>query len=204
MRYLLTLAFLCMFLPAALAAKKSEPLPDSPTIEAYLNSLSTLKSRFVQTDNDGKQVTGTFLLKRPGRLRFEYDPPVKDFIVADGLLVHYYDEKMKQQSSIPISKSLADFFLRAKMQLSGDIAVSGIARMDGLLQLTLTQSKDPLAGSLTLLFGEKPLQLQKWRIVDAQGLTTTVALYDTQSGIDLNGEQFHYYDPENKKSFTNK
>lgn len=204
MRYLLAIAFLLMFLPEALADHARAPLPEAKTIEAYLNSISTLKSRFVQTAGDGKQVTGTFMLRRPGRLRFEYDLPVKDFIVADGAFIFYYDGQMKQQSSTPISKSLADFFLRPDLRLSGDISVSGMKRADHLLQVTLLQSKDPLAGSLTLMFDENPLQLKKWRIVDAQGLTTEVDLYETRFAIPLNGEIFHYYNPENKEPLINK
>lgn len=204
MRLLLTAAFLLAFLPSAYAAVKEKPLPDVTKIGAYLNSVSTLKSRFLQTTGDGKQVTGTFLLSRPGRMRFEYDPPVEDFIVADGTLIYYYDGQMRQQSSIPISKSLADFFLRPDLKLSGDIGVSDIRRANGLLQVTLAQSQDRMAGTLALLFAEEPLRLKKWRIVDAQGMTTEVELYEIKSGIALNNSLFHYYDPDHKKSFINK
>lgn len=199
------IVFLLAFIPVAQAAAKQPPLPDINTVESYLNSLVTLQSHFIQTANDGRQATGTFMLKRPGRLRFEYDPPVKDFIVADGGFIYYYDGQMKQQSSTPISKSLADFFLRDELRLSGDISISDIKRMeDHLLYLTLVQSKDPLAGSLTLMFGENPLELKKWRIVDAQGLTTEVALSDTRTGVSFDNNIFHYYNPEKKESLINK
>lgn len=204
MRLLMTAAFLLAFLSPAYAAAKEKPLPDVPAIEAYLNSLSTLKSRFVQTTDNGKQVTGTFMLKRPGRMRFEYDPPIEDFIVADGTLIYYYDGQMKQQSSVPISKSLADFFLRTDLKLSGDITVSDLSRANGALQATLTQSKDQMAGTLTLLFSEDPLRLKKWRIVDAQGTTTEVELYEVSPGIALSNSLFHYYDPDHKKTLLNK
>jgi outer membrane lipoprotein-sorting protein len=204
MKLILTIAFLLAFLPAALAAEKDPPLPEAAAIEAYLNGISTLKSHFVQTANDGQRLTGTFMLKRPGRLRFEYDLPVTDLIVADGTFIHYYDGQMKQESSAPISQSLADFFLRPDLKLSGDIGVSGIERRNGLLEMTLVQSRDPLAGYLTLMFGENPLQLKKWVVIDAQGLTTAVALEDTQLGIALKNKLFYYYDPEHKKPILNK
>jgi len=204
MKLVLAIAFLLMFPPAALAAEKPNSRTEAASIEAYLNGLSTLKSRFVQTAHDGSQVTGTFMLKRPGRLRFEYDPPVKDFIVADGVFIYYYDGQMKQQSSALISRSLADFFLRPNLKLSGDIGIAEIERAEGLLQAALVQSSDRAAGSLTLMFTEKPLQLKKWRIVDAQGLTTTVELYETRLRIALKNELFHYYDPERKESLINR
>ncbi len=198
-----TLVFLSLFSPAAFAAENPAPLPEAGVIEAYLNGITTLRAHFIQTDNGGRQVGGTFLLKRPGRMRFDYAPPVADFIVADGIFVYYYDGQMKQQSNMLISKSLANFFLRPNLQLSGDIGVSGIRRAEGFLQVTLVQSGDPSAGSLTLLFDEHPLQLKKWRIVDAQGLTTEVALSDAETGITLDSKLFHYYDPTRKNSQYN-
>lgn len=178
---------------------------DVQAAEDYLNGLRTLKARFVQTDNEGHQLAGTFLLKRPGRMRFEYDTPIKDFIVADGTFVHYYDAKMKQQSSAPISRTLANFFLQKDITLSGDIFVDEIRREkdDSLLILTLSQKKDPLAGNLSLAFARDPksgaLSLLKWRVIDPQGLITETALFNTETGISLKNDQFHYYDPERTK-----
>ena len=173
-------------------------------IQNYLNGIGTLKSRFVQTANDGTQQKGDFLLKRPGRMRFQYDAPVTDFIVADGMMIYYYDGQMKQQSSAPISKSLADFFLRKNLNLAGDIRVSDIKRAKGFVNLTLVQVKDPLSGSLTLIMQENPMALSAWRIVDAQGLVTTVTLSDIATGVPLDNKYFHYYDPAHQESNYNR
>lgn len=200
---LFVIAFLGLFLPAALAAVEPKQLPEVAAVEKYLNGITTMRAHFVQTANDGQQTEGTFLLKRPGRMRFEYAPPVTDFIVADGLFVYYYDGKMKQQSNVPISKTLADFFLREDLKLSGDIEVSDVKRRGGLLHVTLVQSHEPLAGSLTLMLGERPLQLKKWSIVDAQGLVTEVELSKAEMGIALKDKLFHYYDPKRKNAVYN-
>jgi len=173
------------------------------TVEAYINSISTLRAKFVQTTNDGKQVGGIFLLKRPGKMRFEYAPPLTDFIVADGTFIYYYDGKMKQQSNVLISKSLASFFLRPNLKFSEDISVSDIKHDDGLLWITLVQSEDPLSGSITLIVTENPMQLKKWIVVDAQGLVTKVELFDVESKIKIDDDLFYYYDPERKNSSYN-
>ena len=196
------LALLVMLSPLTAAADPGD-LPVVHAAETYLNSLVTLKARFVQTANDGATASGDFMLKRPGRLRFQYDKPITDFIVADGMMIYYYDGQMKQQSSAPISKSLADFFLRKKLNLSGDIRVSDVKRKGGEVFLTLVQVKDPLSGSLTLVLNENPMELKEWRVVDAQGLTTRVALSDTATGIKLSSKYFHYYDPEHRDASFN-
>ena len=173
-------------------------------VETYLNSISTLRAHFVQTTSDGKQVDGTFMLKRPGRMRFDYAPPLTDFIVADGSFITYYDGRMKQQSNVSIDKSLAGFFLRPNLKFSGDIRVSGVKRDNGILRVTLIQSGDPLAGSMTLVLTENPMQLKKWIVVDAQELVTKVALSNVESGVKFDDDIFHYYDPELKNTFYNK
>lgn len=185
------------------AAKAVAELPEVKKAEAYLKSLRTLKARFVQTDNNGNRLAGDFLLKRPGRMRFEYDAPVRDFIVADGTFVHYYDGQMKQQSSAPIGRTLANFFLRGDIGFTRDLRVEDVRRdPEGRLNITITQAKDPLAGSITLAFHESDagsLSLAGWRVFDPQGMTTDIRLENAQSGISLGNDLFHYYDPEQRK-----
>lgn len=188
------LAFLA--LPFA-AAKAADTRPEVQAVENYFNNLFTLKARFIQTGGN-QQVAGDFYLKRPGRMRFEYDAPIKDFIVADGLFIYYYDGQLKEQKNAPISQSLADFFLRKNLKLSGDVKVTDIRRSKGLLQVTVVQAKDPKAGSITFGLTEKPMALKKWRIVDATGAITEVELFESVTGLKLDSRLFHYYDPEKR------
>lgn len=193
---LLALCFLALTAAPVLAAPRAQQ--DVEKAEAYLDALSTLKARFIQTGPDGQQIAGNFYLSRPGRMRFEYDPPVTDFIVADGTFIYYYDGEMKQTSNAPISHSLADFFLRPDLKLSGNISVGDVQRGGNLLQITLTQTDDPLAGSLILGLTENPMSLKKWRVVDAQGLVTEIELFDSKTGIGLDRDLFRFYDPARK------
>jgi len=191
-------------MPPDAAVQSRPPLqviqaPEVGQVEAYLNSIGTLEAHFIQTANDGTQKAGTFKLKRPGRLRFEYEGADHDFIVADGTFIHYYDAKLKQDSSALISKSLADFFLRRDLKISGDLKVTDLKRQDGLLLLTVMDSKDEGVGTLTLGFTENPLQLKKWRIVDSQGAKTEIELFDIKTGVTIDNKIFDYYDPQRGK-----
>ena len=181
------------------AAPNPEWQADITKIENYLQSLKTAQARFVQTANDGTQMVGTFYLSRPGKLRFEYDPPVKDFVVADGRFIYFYDSELGEQTNTTIGSSLADFILRDNIKLSGDIAVTELKRAGGYLQVTLTQSDDPDAGKLLLAFAENKdgsLTLKKWRVIDAQGLITEVELFYLKSGMELDDNLFYYLDPK--------
>ncbi|CAO3448719.1 Outer membrane lipoprotein carrier protein LolA [Azospirillum argentinense] len=163
--------------------------------ESYLNGIGTLQSKFVQVAPNGHQTTGTFYLARPGRMRLEYDAPVKDFVVADGAFIFYWDGEMRQQSSAPIGSTLADFILRKNIRLSGDVTVTGVYQAPGLVEISLTETKDPGKGTLTLVFEDRPFQLRKWRVLDAQGLTTEVALMNPREGMQFDSKLFYFIEP---------
>ncbi len=59
------------------------------------------------------------------------------------------------------------------------------------------RNEDPLDGSLTLIFSDRPLTFRKWIVTDAQGVVTTVSLLRTRFGLPLNPElcQFEAPDP---------
>ncbi|CAK0741791.1 outer membrane lipoprotein carrier protein [Azospirillaceae bacterium] len=165
-------------------------------VEQYLNQVHTLKARFLQTSESGHQATGTLYLSRPGRMRLEYDPPIKDYIVADGLFVFMWDGEMEQSSSTPIGNSLAEFILRDHLKLAGDIAVTGLRRDPGVIEVSLIERDDAGKGELTLVFETAPLRLRKWRVVDAQGATTQVALLNVENEISLDDKLFYFVAPK--------
>ncbi|MGY0830141.1 LolA family protein [Azospirillum argentinense] len=187
-------------LDSALAAPRAAALStqDQALVaqaESYLNGIGTLQSKFVQVAPNGHQTTGTFYLARPGRMRLEYDAPVKDFVVADGAFIFYWDGEMRQQSSAPIGSTLADFILRKNIRLSGDVTVTGVYQAPGLVEISLTETKDPGKGTLTLVFEDRPFQLRKWRVLDAQGLTTEVALMNPREGMQFDSKLFYFIEP---------
>lgn len=201
MRILTVLALFFVFLtaPQAMAAKGDENWQaDIKIAEDYLNGLSTARARFVQTTHDGTQLVGTFYLQRPGKLKFEYDPPIEDFVVADGFFIYFYDSQLGEQTNAPIGQTLADFILRDNLKLRDDLTVKDIKRGGDLFQIEIVQTADPEAGSLTLGFSEDPIALKKWRIVDAQGLITEVELFYLKTDVKHPSELFVYKDPKKK------
>jgi len=131
--------------------------------EKYLQDMKTAQARFVQTTHDGTQLVGTFYMQRPGKLRFEYDPPVENFVVADGTFIYFYDAELEEQTNAPIKATLANFFLRKNFSFTDDLIVKDAKFAGGLLQIKVVQADEPEAGSITFAFGEKPFDLKKWR-----------------------------------------
>ena len=205
--FLLAFAFVLPALPAmAQDITGTERAQIVKQAETYLNGITTLKAEFLQTHSDGSRYSGDFYLSRPGRLRFAYRPPVGDYIVADGLLVHYWDNEVKNYSNAPIGSTLADFLLRKKIKLSGDVKVTKVTRIasENRIRIALNQSADPAAGSLSLLFDEKPMRLRRWQVIDATGAMTEVSLYNVQTGLRLDPRLFIFKAPKGYEGETDK
>lgn len=199
-KFLLILVLVVLAIPVARAEIGQDMDAAVKAAEEYLQGLTTARARFVQTTHDGTQLVGTFYLDRPGKLRFEYDDPIEDFVVADGFFIYFYDAELEEQTNAPIGATLADFFLREDLELSGDLTVERARRAGEHIQITLVQTADPEAGTLILGFKEdqadKSLTLHKWRIVDGQGLITEVELFHMKTGMKHPKGLFVYTDPK--------
>ncbi len=170
---------------------------DIGRIEDYLNRLATLEARFLQISTNGNHAEGAIYLWRPGRMRIEYDPPTPILIVADGSSLFYHDKELDQVSEIPIGATPASVLLDEKIVLlSGEFTIIGFEPGARVLRLTLVKTEDAGEGSITLIFGDRPLILKKWTITDAQGITTTVSLLKSRFGIPLKAELFQFEIPD--------
>jgi len=158
------------------AAVESSGAAETSALEAYLNSVRTVHSSFVQTTSSGNIAEGTLHLSRPGKLRIDYKPPTQLQIFGDSTWLIFVDGELKEVNQLPISATPAALLLRDKIRLSGDVAVQRITRKDGLIRLHLNQAKNPDAGQLIVTIAEAPLSLRGWTVIDAQGIETTVTL----------------------------
>lgn len=161
-------------------------------VEAYLNGLTALTANFLQVAPDGSTRTGKAWLQRPGKMRFQYDPPDPQLLVAGFGLLVYHDPALGQTTNIPLSATPLGILLAPKVVLSGAVTVTHIERDPGEVEITLIRTGKASAGSLTLVFGTDPLELRQWRVVDAQGQETRVSLYDITPGGPFPNSLFTY------------
>jgi outer membrane lipoprotein-sorting protein len=165
-------------------------------IQAYLNSLRTLKAHFVQVAPNGAASQGTAWLQRPGRMRFQYDPPSPLLLVAGHGLVVFHDNSLDQTTNIPIGATPLGILLADHISLSGDITVTALNRLPGEIELTLVRTAHPTEGSLALVFTDNPLTLRQWTVTDAQGQRTTVTLTNIELGGKFDQSLFEYVNPQ--------
>ncbi|HVI86959.1 MAG TPA: outer-membrane lipoprotein carrier protein LolA [Dongiaceae bacterium] len=168
-----------------------EDQQDVDRIEQYLNSLTSVEARFQQYSPDQGLVFGKIYLRRPGRLRVEYDPPSKVILVADGIALSYYDGELNNINQVPLNLSPMWFLLKDKVTLNGkDVTLTSFKRAPGAFQVGLVQTDQPDAGSVVLEFGDKPLELRQWTLTDNKNQQVQVGLYDAHFGVQLANELF--------------
>ncbi|MDN3568575.1 outer membrane lipoprotein carrier protein LolA [Paeniroseomonas aquatica] len=163
--------------------------------EAWLGALRTLKARFLQIAQNGAAAEGTAWIQRPGRMRFEYDPPEPLLLVASYGQFFYFDRELKQATTLPLSATPLGMLLRDQVRLSGDVTVSRVERGGGLLRITLFRTGQAAEGRLTLVFSEAPMELRQWAVVDAQGQETRVTLTQAEYGGRFPAILFDFNDP---------
>ena len=176
-------------------AQSADSGADAARIETYLNSIKTLRARFLQVAANGDTSEGTILIKRPGKLKLDYAPPAKQMIITTHDFVAYVDKEAKQTSYQDLNSSLAGILVRADIKLSGDIRVVNVARAPGTVRVRLVLTKEPDAGSITLGFADQPLELRQWTVVDPQGNTVDVTLMDAHFGVPIDDKEFAFIDP---------
>ena len=145
-------------------------------VEQNLNQIQTLSADFVQISNGGLPAEGVFYLQRPGKLRFDYHDPVPITLVTTRLSLLYFDRQLREATYIPLSKTPLWFLLREKITLSDGLTLTSVRETNSIITLGLRADESDLGTQITLTFSKAPFSLIRWDIVDAQGVTTQVAL----------------------------
>jgi len=160
-------------------------------LNAYLNSLITARAPFTQESADGSTATGTFYLQKPGKMRFEYDPPSPALLVADGNVLAIFDKKSNRgpqrypQSSTPLS-----LLSRSDIDIRRSRFVQQLEAGRTQIHLTLFDPENPRNGSIKMIFDRNPMALVEWIIVDGSGLKSVIRLGRLTTNISLNSALF--------------
>ncbi len=146
-------------------------------VEAYFNGVRTMRARFLQSASTGQTAEGSVALQRP----------------------IYHDRGLNQISYLPLGSTPAGILVEDRINLDGGgLTIVDFSRAAGIIRITVVRTQSPADGSLTLAFSESPLELKQWRVVDAQGVATTVSLSEIETGIELDAELFRFVDPRRK------
>lgn len=162
--------------------------------ETYLNQIMSMKARFLQVNAEGQIAEGNVFMRRPGRMRFEYEPPAQILVIADGTWLILHDKELEETNRLPLYSTPISVLLKEKVKLSGDVTVISVERDPGITRINIIDTDEPEEGGITLVFETKPYQLRKWLVTDPQGNVTSVSLSDVERGVKFNPEIFTFSD----------
>jgi outer membrane lipoprotein-sorting protein len=164
-------------------------------ITAYLDGIHTMTARFAQATANGGAATGSVWLARPGKMRFQYDPPNELLLLADMFYLYSWDPDLKTMNRVGLKSTPAWFLLRQPISFTDGVTVTRFEHSGNTIGITVVESAEPDAGSLTMVFSDNPLALRQWTVVDQQGRVTNVSLSDVQYGMALDPKLFQYHAP---------
>ena len=184
--------FLCL-LPGLIALAvpaRAEPV-GLAALSRYFNAFSTAEAEFSQINPDGSLTTGQLWIRRPGRMRFEYDGPGGDLVIAAAGTVAIFDAKSNTgPTQYPLSRTPLGLILAPRVDLTRERMVVA-HRAEGNTTVVVAQDPErPEYGTLQLVFTADPIELRQWRVTDDSGRETTVVLGEMRTGMDLPGRLF--------------
>ena len=195
-----SLAFLILLLTYSSSVASNLALSDGDRaslarIETYLNDLGSMQSSFVQANPDGTHSKGTMYLRRPGRLRFEYDLPDNYLVIAHGEWFIYVDKELDEATYLSVEKTPAYFILKKNINFGNKLRVASFQNANKVFRVEVEQIDEPDSGRVIMIFTDAPLQLRKWQVIDSQGNLTDTTLINPKFDVLLNEELFEYDGP---------
>lgn len=164
-----------------------------------LRGITTLRANFVQTDRSGQTISGVLTMKRPGKIRFQYQKGVPLLIVGDGKALTMIDYEVRQVQRWPIGNSPLGALLDPKKDVAR-YAKQLPTGDPGVISLQVRDPKHPEYGTITMIFVRNAgapggLQLDSWVALDSQNKRTTVRLSGQQYGMAVDDKTFRWTDP---------
>ena len=166
---------------------------------AALRGISTMKANFVQTDRNGQAVSGVMTLKRPGKIRFEYEKGVPLLVVSNGKSMYMIDYEVNQVQRWPITNSPLGALLDPNRDVKKYGRLIPTSHPD-VVSIEVRDPKRPEFGVITLIFARDAsapggLKLTHWVALDSQNHRTTVRLSNNRYGVSVADSAFTFRDP---------
>ncbi len=188
-RFWMSIMSLALLAFGGLANAQQVSLSD---ISAYLNALQTAQGEFTQINGDGTISTGTIYIKRPGRIRFEYNPPDRALVIAGGGAVAIFDPRSNTgPESYPLAQTPLSIILAQNVDLSRARMVTGHTSDGATTTVTAQDPDHPEYGNIQLVFTANPVELRQWIVTDDAAGQTTVILGDLTKGGQIGDSQFN-------------
>ena len=161
-------------------------------INAFINSFQTLRGDFTQISPKGTTTRGVLLVSKPGKIRFEYEPPNPLLVVSDGkwLMIKNKKRENAKGDQVPLKSTPLRLIVSQKIDLLKEADVISMDEADGLTTIALVDKSGKLGGHIVLVFDNVQDTLQQWVIVDGKGRRTTVQFTNFEKDVKIDQKLF--------------
>ena len=194
--YILVAAALALYASAASAQQLS-----LSQISAYMNQLQTARGGFTQINQDGTLNTGQIYIKRPGRIRFEYNPPSESMVIAGGGQLAVFDARSNTgPDQYPLSRTPLSIILQDNVDFGRARMVTNVVSDGTTTTVTAQDPDNPQYGNIQMVFTANPVELRQWIVTDDVGTQTTVILNDLVAGGSIRDILFNIRAETNRRA----
>ncbi|MEP5937850.1 MAG: outer membrane lipoprotein carrier protein LolA [Erythrobacter sp.] len=188
------MAGMAITVPPAVAAEG-----DLERAAKAIRAIATMRADFTQTDRQGQTATGVMTLKRPGKIRFEYEKSIPLLVVSNGRSLYLVDYEVDQVQRWPIKNSPLGVLLDPDRDINRYGVLIPTNNPD-VISIEVRDPKRPEFGRITMIFvrdvtAPGGLQLTNWVALDAQNNRTTVRLRNHRYGVAVSEGTFKFRDP---------
>ena len=159
-------------------------------INRYLNSFTTARADFTQVNGDGSVSTGTLLMRRPGRARFDYDDSDALVIAGGGQVAIFDPVSNTPPEQYPLRRTPLTHILARNVDLSASGQLAGYDYNGTATSVVLQDPEQPQLGNIRLVFTANPVALREWIITNEGGGQTTVMFDTLETGVQIGAREF--------------
>lgn len=186
----------------ATAASAAGPETGLGRLRAFLANVQVLEARFRQQVIDSRQqvledASGSVVMQRPGRFRWNYEKPFERVIVADGERVWLYEADLAQVTIRRLTAGIGDTpaaILTGKESVLERFTVDKSWTEEGLALVRLVpRSADADFAGVTL--GFDGAELRRLLLDDRLGQQTRIDLTEVRTNPRVSPEVFRFQTP---------
>lgn len=163
-------------------------------ISNHFKTVPTMSGEFVQFGPNGEQTGGQFLIKRPGKIRFNYEDPSPITVVSNGRTLAVKNKKLKTTNYYPLKKTPLSLLLSNKIKID-DKSIRSVEANKDVTTVVMGDKKIFGDSEITLMFDPNSQELRQWTIKDAQGKETSVMIFNVQQNIKISNTKFAVIKP---------
>ena len=163
-------------------------------IETYLNSIKSFEADILQIDPYGNETSGTIKLKKPGKLRIEYDDPKADHLIlaSNGVLVVIDYKSNTEPLRYPINETPLKYLSNQNLDLRNQAIDFKIYTSENKVALELKEIERSLSsGRIILYFATDPISITGWEIPINTNQSTKIILENLTLNSQLNDDLFY-------------